>query len=305
MEFNVLILGSNSALPAHGRHPSAQFINIHDQFYLMDCGEGTQMQLDRYDAKKSRIECVFISHLHGDHYFGLFGLLTTYNLMQRTQPLKVFGPLGLNKMISTVIHGTGNELKYELEVVELEFEDGAQLIFEDREARVVAFPLQHRIPTYGFIFEEKKVRVKMDGHLLDRHNVPEGIREDIRAGRDFTDENGKRYPASYFQLEQVTPGKYAYCSDTRYFEKLADYVKGVDLLYHEATFLDSEKERAEKTMHATARQAAETAKNAEVGRLLLGHFSSRYKSLNDFSKEAKSVFPHTYLAEEGAVFSID
>ena len=305
MEFSVLILGSNSALPAHGRHPSSQLINIHDQFYLMDCGEGTQMQLDQYDARKSKIDSIFISHLHGDHYFGIFGLLTTYNLMHRNQPLTIYGPEGIRKMIETVIDGTGNALKYKLEIVELQESDKPQMIHEDREANVMAFALRHRIPTFGFLFEEKRPLRRLDGQLLDQHDVPIEVRESIRDGRDYIDPDGRRFPASYFFLEEIKPARYAYCSDTMVFDELSDYVEGVDLLYHEATFLCSEKDRAEKTMHSTAGQAAMTAKRAGAKKLLIGHFSSRYKSLCEFQKEASAIFPTTELAEEGKTFHIE
>lgn len=304
MEFKVLILGSNSALPAHGRHPSSQFLTVHNNHYLIDCGEGTQMQLDRYDARKSRINQIFITHLHGDHYFGIFGLLTTYNLLRRSFPLQVFGPVGLSKMISTVLDSTGNSLNYSLEVIEIEA-DEPQMIFEDSEVRVLTFPLKHRIPTYGYLFEEKRPSVKLNGHLLDKYKVPLDFRESIRAGKSFTSTDGTVFPASIFFEKTIEAGKFAYCSDTAPFPLLEEYVQGVDLLYHEATFLSVEKDRAELTQHSTAAQAAMTALRAGVGKLLIGHFSSRYKNLTPFKKEASAIFENTHLVEEGKDYFLD
>lgn len=304
MEFKVLILGSNSALPAHGRHPSAQFLTIHNNHYLIDCGEGTQMQLDRFDAKKSKINQIFITHLHGDHYFGIFGLLTTYNLLRRTVPLRIFGPQGLSEMINTVLDGTGNALNYSLEVNEIEVSE-PELIFEDSEVRVCAFPLKHRIPTFGYLFEEKRPSVKLNGEMLDKYEVPFNIRESIRAGKSYTASDGRVIPATTFHKKTIKAGKFAYCSDTAPFPMLEEYVQDVDLLYHEATFLSVEKERAELTQHSTAAQAAMTAKRAGARKLLIGHFSSRYKNLTPFKKEASAIFENTHLVEEGMEYFLD
>lgn len=303
MDFTVQILGSNSALPAHGRHPSAQVLSINDHPYLIDCGEGTQIRLDKYDVRKSRINEIFISHLHGDHFFGLFGLLTTYNLLKRTHPLTIFSPLGLKKIIECVILDLGNPLNFELNIVELDH-SGQKLIHSDSITNVVAFNLKHRIPTYGYSFEEVRPVRKLDGNLLDQWDVPPEFREQIRRGNDYVNPEGKTFPAKYFFEKERKLRKYAYVSDTMPFEGLVGFVEGASAIYHEATFAESERKRAEETQHSTAVQAAINASRAKVQKLLIGHFSSRYKNLDPLLKEAKAIFPNTHLAIEGKVFDV-
>nr|MBS0036902.1 ribonuclease Z [Saprospiraceae bacterium] len=303
MDFKVRILGSNSALPAYGRHPSAQVLKYRDDIFLIDCGEGTQMRMDEAGVKKNRIKQIFISHLHGDHFFGLFGLLQSYNLMHRSEPLQVIAPLGIKEVVECILNITGNPLNYPLELLELNHV-GVKQIFENRQLTVTAFPLEHRVPTYGYIFGEKKGKRNLDGALLDEYGVPGEEREKIRAGADYITSSGKVIKASAFVVEEEPARKYAYCSDTRPFEAQKEILTGVTTLYHEATFLEEDRERAEKTMHTTSLQAALLALKVGVKKLIVGHFSSRYKDIDTIREEASTVFKETYAAEEGEVFDI-
>jgi len=303
MNFTVKILGCNSALPAHGRHPSAQVLSYGKRNYLIDCGEGTQLQMNRFSVKKSRIDHIFISHLHGDHFFGLFGLLQSMNLSERNKALHVFGPLGLERVVEVVLGITGNPLSYELKISELSHA-GAELICSDGYLDVSAFPMDHRIPVYGYSFVEREKRIKLDREKLEYHEVPEREREKIRLGRDFKTKGGEVIPASRFYSEVLPVRKYAYCSDTRPFDGQLKYLERVNTLYHEATFLDLEREKAETTGHTTALQAAQIAKKSGVKKLILGHFSSRYKQTDPLVNEARTEFRKSYAAEEGKDFVI-
>lgn len=298
MEAALTILGSNSALPAQGRHPSAQVLQFNNQACLIDCGEGTQLQMSTYGIRRSRISNIFISHLHGDHIYGLPGLITSYNHYRRSEPLTVFGPKGIKRFIEYSVLITGNKLDFELHVEEFDAEVPNTLI-DTAALTVKTVVLTHRIPTSGFLFFIKYPNLKIRPGSFDEYGVPVDQRSLIQKGADFKKPDGSVVPNSVFTLPPPEPLTYAYLSDTSYMPSLAEEVKGFHTIYHEATFLDALVEKAEKTGHSTARQAGRLAKAAEVKKLIIGHFSSRYSDLSVFLKEAGEEFRPTVIAEEG------
>jgi ribonuclease Z len=262
--FSVTILGNNSAVPAYERYPTSQLISLNGNKFLVDCGEGTQMQLMRYKIRYSRISHIFISHLHGDHYFGLIGLLNSFGLLNRQQDLQVYGPAGLQEIIELQLQAASTRLPFLLHFHTIQ---KAGELAETEDMIVSCFPTDHRIECYGFLFQEK--------------NLP----------RRFNDKRNK-------------PRSYAYCADTRYDERIIDVIKEVDLLYHEATYLEDQVEKASLRYHSTSTQAAQIARKANVGKLLLGHFSSQYESIAAFEKEAQQVFPATENALQGVTYLV-
>jgi ribonuclease Z len=260
--FSVTILGNNSAVPAYERLPTSQLINIDGQKFLVDCGEGTQLQLMRYNVKYSRISHIFISHLHGDHYFGLIGLINSFGLLNRQQDLFVFGPPPLKKILELQLQVASTRLPFSLHIKEI---SGPGMLLETDELEVSCFATDHRITCYGFSFCEKTV--------------------------------SRKRLAAYGK-----PRRYAYCADTRYTESLLPHITQYDLIYHEATYLDDQREKAELRYHSTAKQAAQLAQKAQVKRLLLGHFSSQYERLDAFEQEAREVFPNSELAVQGVTY---
>lgn len=298
MKFELTILGSNSAIPAHGRYPTAQVLNVHGQLYLIDCGEGTQMRMNDFGIRRSRIHQIFISHLHGDHFFGLVGLLTTYCLLGRKEALEVFSPPGLEEIIDLQLAVSGTVLPYPLHFRVLNPAVHTK-IFEDTYVKVYSIPLRHRIPTCGFLFREKPPLRHIRPELIERLGIPYQEIKTIKEGADFTSPDGSVIPNSELTLPGDRPRSYAYCSDTAFAETIIPMVKGVDLLYHEATFKDEKTDYARQTLHSTARQAGEIARRAGVGRLVLGHYSTRYKDLSELLAEAQSVFPATELGLDG------
>jgi ribonuclease Z len=302
MRFSVLILGSGSALPTTSSNQTAQIIEMGNQLFLMDCGEGTQIELRRNKVKLQKIDHVFISHLHGDHFFGLVGLLSTMHLLGRKKALHIHGPQGLQEIIEIQFRNAGNHLSYEI-VFHLT-EKAGQIAFEDELVKVTVLPLHHRISCFGYRFDEKEKPRKLIPKALEEYAIPTYARNEITKGADFRDEDGRVVPNHLLSKAAEPPKSYAYCSDTAYFKKLIPYLKGVDLLYHEATFLEEDKERAAKTFHSTAQDAARVAKEAEVSKLLLGHFSNRYKSKERFLQESRQLFKESYIAEEGKSFEV-
>ncbi|WP_347158165.1 ribonuclease Z [Pontibacter chitinilyticus] len=303
MDFELRILGSSSATPSANRHHTAQILTIGNQYHLIDCGEGTQMQLMQYKIKHQRICNIYISHLHGDHYFGLGGLLSTMHLQGRLTPLHLFGPPGLSEILSLQFKYSGTNLCYPLIFHELET-GHYKRIFEDKQITVHTIPMEHRVPCCGFIFREKsKPRPLIKEKLPDFLTPPQLVR--LKWGEDIKDEQGNMLVRNQeVTLEPKRSRSYAYCSDSRYKPELLPYLRGVDLLYHEATFTDELRERAHYTFHSTALQAAELAVAAEVRHLLIGHFSVRYKDLTPLLLEALSVFTKVDLATEGSIFCI-
>lgn len=304
MKFEVLILGSNSALPAHGRHPSAQLVNHNESLYLVDCGEGTQMQMSLYKVRRSKIDVVFISHLHGDHIFGLPGLLTSYILNGRRDPLKVIGPIGLQRFLDVTLNLGVTQLPYSLDIQEI---DGVsyEKIFEDNHIEVYSLPLNHRIPTAGFKFMEKIKERHIIPDMINKFEIPYESFTDVKQGLDMISKDGKIILNEWITSDPDPSYSFAYCSDTAFFPELVPLVHGVDLLYHEATFMDVHKEQATKRFHSTTKEAAQIASDAQVHKLIIGHFSSRYVELESMIEECRSVFTNSFLAEEGKIFKIN
>jgi ribonuclease Z len=298
MDYRVLILGSNSALPAYGRHPSAQYLRFGRHNFLLDCGEGTQIQMQKFRAKGRKISHIFISHLHGDHFFGLFGLLQSFNLLDRVEKLTIFGPIGLSELINKVLELSSNPLEYPFEIIEIEAKEKT-LLFENDELSVYCFPLKHRIVCNGYLISEKGPLVSLCRDKLEEYGVPPKMRESLKKGEAYRNEKGEWLSADFFYKNKASPRAYAYCSDTMPFPGLAEYLEGVSTLYHEATFLHSALERANETMHSTAREAATTALQSGAKKLIVGHFSSRYRDFGPLIDEAKTVFPATVAAVEG------
>ncbi len=301
--FEVLILGNSSALPAYGRHPTAQLVNIHENYILIDCGEGTQERLALYHAKLHKIEHILISHLHGDHYFGLPGLITTMNLLGRKHPLYIYAPPGLDTLINDIIKLGQGVLNFEIHWTYIQG-DARIMLLEDADKSIYAFPLKHRIPTYGFVIREKQgqrtFRGIQDQHELLSHEI---IRR-LKAGEDVQLEDGRIFKSEDYTDDPVSPRIYAYCSDTVYTPDILPPITSCDLLYHEATYTEEYKSKAKDNFHSTAREAATIALQAKVKKLLIGHFSSRYKELDGLLMEAKGVFEETALAVEGEWYKV-
>lgn len=304
MEFEVTILGSNSAIPAHGRNQTSQLVSVGNSFLLIDCGEGTQIQLRKYKLKFGRIDFIFISHLHGDHFYGLMGLISSFHLVKRERLLTIFGPSGLDEIITTQLKYTNTKLSFPLRFVATKAE-GKNLILEEPMFRVYTFPLQHRIPCTGFLIEEKPGLRNMVKEKLAKNKIPIEAIVSLREGNDFVGPDGNiLYKVEEYTYPARQSKKYAYCSDTIFDPSLVDYINEVDLLYHESTFGDDETERAGTTFHSTSRQAGIIAMKANADKLLLGHYSSRYKDLSPILDQAKEVFENSYLSEEGVTYSI-
>ncbi len=304
MAFQLKILGSNSAIPAYGRNHSAQILIVNGSHYLIDCGEGTQLQIAKYKGKLHKIDNIFISHLHGDHYLGLLGLISSMHLQSRTKDLNIYGPVGLQEIITVQLKYSQTVLNYKVNLTELDANEHIK-IHEDRNVTVHSFPLDHRINCNGFFIKEKEKPLR-----LIKEKLPEEISlsqiADLKKGMDVVDENGE---VIYRNAEMTLPPKrsrsLAYCSDTKYDPDIVKYIAGADLLYHESTFLHENEYWAERTYHSTTKQAASIAKEAKVGKLLLGHFSARYKDLTPFQSEAQEIFKNSFLATEGQTYEVE
>ena len=305
MTFSVTILGSSSALPTSQRFPAAHVLNAHERLFLVDCGEGTQMQLRKYKQKLSRIERIFISHLHGDHVLGLIGLLSTLNLLGRKTPLTLYAHEQFEPIFNQNLNFFINELQYTITFVPIGKSKQKSILFEDNQLVVETFPLKHRIPCNGFIFREKEKELNIKKQLVEKYSIPLSEIVKIKQGADFTLPTGEVILNSELTYLAATPRSYAYCSDTMFFSKLAEYVNGVDLLYHEATFGSEMAKLAKQTGHSTATDAAKIAALAKAKKLVIGHFSSRYKNIAPLLYEAQQIFPNTYAATEGDVFKIE
>lgn len=304
MAFEVTILGSNSALPAHGRHPTSQVLHVHDSLYLIDCGEGAQIRLEKYKVKHGKIEEIFISHLHGDHFFGLVGLLTSYHLNHREKPLTIFCPKGLDEIINVQLKYSDTHLRYPLRFEFFEPKNGA-VLFENDFLQVETVQLVHRIPCAGFVFREKpsaQKNIKAEAIAKYQLSIPQI--QQIKKGHDLALADGSIVKNAELTQKTHHPRSYAYCTDTLYQESIIPHIEGVDLLYHEATFDQSHEARAKETFHSTTKQAALIAEKAKVKKLLIGHFSARYRTLDDLLNETKTFFPNTELALEGKKFEI-
>ena len=301
--FELLILGSSSAAPTTKRNPSAQLLNVAERFFLMDCGEATQIQLRKYKTKFQKIDHIFISHLHGDHFLGLPGFLASMHLLGRKQELNVYGPKELKDVIDMLNNVSETRMNYEIKW-HFTKNDKLNLLFEDEKVEVYSFPMKHRIFCTGFLVKEKPLLRKIDKYELEKHKLSVADINKLRKGEDVINADGKKVKNKDVTIDPDPPRSFAYCSDTIYDEELVKYINGVDLLYHESTFLNDKAKRAGDTFHSTAEQAAKIAKTAKVKQLLIGHFSARYGDLEPFIKEAAPYFKNVVLAIEGKKLKI-
>jgi ribonuclease Z len=301
--FAVTILGNNSAIPTLDRHPTAQIVTCNDQLLLVDCGEGTQLQMALYKIKRSRLRYIFISHLHGDHYFGLIGLLNSLSLLGRTETLTVFAPPQLEAILLLQFDCSGTTLQFQLQFVPLTAENQG-VILEDKELRVSFFPTRHRIPCYGFIFEVQKRKRKIIPEQTRAYEIPAAYFSKLQEGADYQRKDGLLVKNDWVTFPPLPGKKYVYCADTMYTEELLPFADHADLLYHETTYLHNLAERAAERYHSTSVQAATLALKANAKRLIIGHFSSKYADLEPFLEESRPVFEHTDLAVEGVTYLI-
>jgi ribonuclease Z len=301
--FELTILGTSSALPTSKRYPTAHVLNVRERFFLIDCGEGTQIQLRRNSVKFSRINHIFISHLHGDHYFGLIGLLSTFSLLGRQNDLHIFSHSELPEILKVQLEHLQNDILYKIVWHPLNFKKPV-VILEDEVVKITSLPLKHRVPCCGFLFSEKPGLRNMIKEKIEEYNIPIRDIQYIKNGADFIDQTGQVIPNQELTLPAKVPRKYAFCTDTLYLPKLKEILEGVTLLYHEATYDKRFQKRAKDTFHSTAEQAALIAQSCNAGQLLIGHFSARYKDTTILIDEARSVFPSTLVAEEGMVIKI-
>lgn len=303
-KFDVHILGCGSALPTLRHWPSSQLLNVREKLYMVDCGEGAQVQMRRSRQKFSRLGHIFISHLHGDHVFGLMGLLSTLSLAGRTAPMHIFAHAELEELMRSWLNYFCKGNTYEIIFHALPNSNVPQLIYEDRSLTVTTLPLCHRLPTCGFLFKEKPLLPHIRRDMIDFLQIPYYAINSIKEGAGWTTADGDFYPHERLVLPADPVRSYAYCSDTCYVHRLAEWVKGVDVLYHEATFGQEYAARAAETLHSTARDAATVARDAGVKRLLIGHYSSRYDDERPLLDEARAIFPATELSYEGMVVKV-
>ena len=297
------ILGCYSATPRTFTNPTSQVLEIQKHLFLIDCGEGTQVQLRKYKVKFSRINHIFISHLHGDHFFGLPGLISTFRLLGREKEMHIYGPKGIKEAITLLLKLGDSWTNYPLIFHELESKK-PQLIFEDDKVTVHTIPLDHRVYTNGFLFMEKPAPRTLDVEAVSKFDIDRKQYAKIKNGADGVSADGKIIPNNELTINPPKPKSYAFCSDTAYNETILPSIHKVSALYHESTFLETESKLCDKTKHSTAKQAAQIAKKAKVGTLILGHYSTRYKSTELFRQEAQKVFPNVELADDGKSFEI-
>ena len=295
------ILGNNSAIPAWDRNPTAHILQSLDECYLIDCGEGTQIQMSKYKIRRSRLNHIFISHLHGDHYFGLIGLLTSFSLLGRTQDLHLHAPAALEQIIKLQFSVADVKLSYPFYFHAITTEG---IIVNDTKITVESFKVKHRIECWGFLFIEKKNLRKIDSERIKAYEIPKTFYEKLQKGEDYITKKGTIIPNEEVTIAGIKPKSYAYCADTIYDETLIDKIKSVDLLYHETTYLKNLEQKAADRFHSTTIQAAAIAKKGEVKKLLIGHFSSKYEILDEFLTEATEVFENTELALQGVSYRI-
>ena len=295
----ITILGNNSAIPAFDRNPTAQILQLTDECFLIDCGEGTQMQMAKYKIRRSRINHIFISHLHGDHYFGLIGLINSMNLLRRIQDLHLYAPAPLEEIINLQLAVANTRLSFTLHFHPLQKEG---LILNDKKITVECFKVTHRIECWGFLFRQKKNPRKIDSEKVKAQHIPPGFYDKLQLGEDYIAQDGTVIPNAELTQASTEPKSYAFCADTVFDESIADKVKGVDMLYHETTYLKDHEEKAAAYFHSTTIQAGYIAQKAAVKKLLIGHFSSKYEILDEFLSEATTVFENTELALEGVSY---
>lgn len=305
MDWKLTILGNSSATPTLTRNPPAQVFHLKGINYLMDCGEGTQLQLLKFGINQNKIRYIFISHLHLDHFAGLIGFITTQNLRKRNADLHVYGPAGLEDIIKVQLHHSNAELHFRLYFHEIQAPDDNELFFENEDLTGYLFNLEHRIACYGFVFREKQKGLSISKEAIQADPPPKEAFPYLRVGMTYHAETGKSYTPDFYTIKPPAPRSYGYITDTLVQEKLVSYLSGLSVLYHEATFGEKFLETALSTYHTTAKQAGSLAKKAGVKKLLIGHFSARYHYLEQLLREARMVFPKTYLALQGETFSIE
>ncbi|MEY2629912.1 MAG: Ribonuclease [Bacteroidota bacterium] len=298
------LLGCYAATPRTITNPTAQVLEIRNRMFLIDCGEGTQVQLRKNKLKFSKINHIFISHLHGDHMYGLVGLISTFMLLNRQTDLHVYGPKGIKEIILLQLRYSNSFTGYNLYFHELESKE-SEVIFEDDKVIVKTIPLQHRIYTNGFLFQEKPKERKLNVEAVEEYQIDKAYYRKIKYGGDITLDNGQIIPNAELSFDPEPTKSYAFCSDTVYNEGIVPLIQNADVLYHEATFLESEADKAEKTMHSTAKQAATIAKLANVKHLVLGHYSTRYSNIELFKQEAETIFSNVLLGDDGKVFDFE
>lgn len=301
--FRVHILGCGSALPTLKHNPSSQIVEIRGKCFLIDCGEGTQTQLRRSKIKFTRISAVFISHVHGDHCFGLIGMVSTFGMLGRTAPLHIYAPAGFSNIMKMQIDFFCKDLEYEVVFHDVDT-NANNIIYEDRSLTVETVPLSHRVPCCGFIFREKQTLPHILRDMTDYYKVPVSQFNNIKNGADWVDEEGNVIPYTRLTTPSELARSYAYCSDTKYLPMLHECLKDVCVLYHESTYSKEDEDMAKMYFHSTAAQAAQVASDANVGKLVLGHYSARYEDENRLLEEAKNIFPNAVLSDEGLIIDI-
>lgn len=302
-EFNINILGCGSALPTTRHLATSQIVDLRDKLYMIDCGEGTQVQMRRMRVRFGRLAHIFISHLHGDHCFGLPGLISTLGMLGRTGELVVHGPKEVETYLRPVMDLFCRGMEFEVRFNPVDTRSHS-LVMEDRSLSVYSIPLKHRSPTCGYLFAEKPKEAHIIREMTDFYQVPVRCMKDIKQGQDYVTPEGEVVPNSRLTRPAAPPKRYAFCSDTAYNRSIIPIIEGADLLYHEATFAECDLARAKETFHSTARQAAEIARDAHVKRLVIGHYSARYEDLSELHREAEAVFPGTILGNEGTVIPV-
>ena len=301
--FKVHILGCGSALPTLRHNPSSQVVEIREKQFMIDCGEGTQTQMRRSRVGFNKVMAIFISHIHGDHCFGLIGMLSSFGLLGRTMPLSIYGPKELGPILDTLLTTFCNDFDYEIKFHAVDT-TRQEVVYEDRSLTVETIPLKHRLPCAGYLFREKPTLPHIRRDMIDFYRIPISQINNIKNGASWTDEEGNLIPNSRLTRPADPPRSYTYCSDTCYLPGLADRLKDVTCLYHESTYADEDEDKAQKYFHSTARQAAMVARDAGVGRLLLGHYSSKYNTEDVLLQQAKEVFAESSLTSEGMVVTL-
>lgn len=302
-KFEVVILGCGCALPTSRHFNAAQVVNLRNKLFLIDCGEGTQIQFRRNKLNFNKLGHIFISHLHGDHFFGLMGLISTFNLLGRTAQLYVHAPAPLRNILQPQIDYFCQEMNYEVILDEID-STKHQLIYEDRSVEVWSLPLNHRVPCCGFLFKEKPLKKHIIADKIKQYNIPIYAINSIKDSKDYTLSDGTIIPNDQLTTPADPTRSYAYCSDTRYLPQLAEYLQDVDILFHEATFGEDKKNLAFATYHSTAAQAATLAKECHAKKLFIGHYSARYDDENILLNEAREIFPETFLTKEDEIIQI-
>lgn len=298
------ILGCYAATPRTLSNPTSQVLEIKNKVFLIDCAEGTQVQLRKSKVKFSKISHIFISHLHGDHFYGLIGLISTFMLLNREHDLHVFGPKGIKEIILLQLRASGSFTGYNLYFHELESKE-SETIYEDEKVIVKTIPLNHRVYTNGFLFQEKNIERKLNIEAVEEYQIDKIYFNKIKYGGDITLDDGRIIPNSELSFDPQVAKSYAYCSDTMYDERIIPIIENTDYLYHESTFLETEAHLSERTMHSTAKQAATIALKANVKNLILGHYSTRYGNIDLFKEQAETIFPNVHLADDGKEFEME